>query len=123
MLPAVRMTEHFGKRLRRLRGERSQKEVAAGIGVPTTTYASLEQQETVPRGPVLQRVCDYFGVVPDYFFPPVKKETSPAREWLREQRSRSFDVAPTIATYSLSQASSEEKEKLDNLIGTRVGKS
>lgn len=123
MLSAVRMTEHFGKRLRRLRGERSQKEVASGIGVPTTTYASLEQQETVPRGPVLQRVCDYFGVVPDYFFPSVKKGTSSAREWLREQRSRSFDVAPSIATYSLSQASSEEKEKLDNLIGTRVGKS
>jgi transcriptional regulator with XRE-family HTH domain len=120
---AVRMTDHFGKRLRRLRGERSQKEVAAGIGIPTTTYASLEQQETVPRGPVLQRVCDYFGASPDYFFPPVKKEASPAREWLRAQRSRSFDVAPTIATYSLSQASSEEKEKLDNLIGERVGKS
>lgn len=117
------MTGHFGKRLRRLRGERSQKEVATAIGIPTTTYASLEQQETIPRGTVLQKVCDNFGVPPDYFFPPVRRETSPAREWLRAQRSRSFDVAPTIATYSVSQVSPEEKEKLDNVIGARVGKS
>jgi transcriptional regulator with XRE-family HTH domain len=116
------MTEHFGKRLRRLRGERSQREVAAALGIPTTTLSSLEQQETVPRGPVLQRLCGYFGVSLDYFFPPAKKAISPAREWLREQRSRSFSVAPTIATYSISEISLEEKERLDTLIGARIAK-
>jgi transcriptional regulator with XRE-family HTH domain len=117
------MTGNFGKRLRRLRGERSQKDVAAGIGIPTTTYASLEQQETVPRGPVLQRLCDYFGVSLDYFFPPAKRAVSPAREWLREQRNRSFNVTPTIATYSISEVSPEEKEKLDKVIGAKVANS
>ena len=116
------MTEHFGKRLRRLRGERSQREVAAELGFPTTTLSSLEQQETVPRGPMLQQLCDHFGVSPEYFFPAVKKATASAREWLREQRSRSFDVAPTIATHSVSEVSQSDKEKLDDLIGARIGK-
>jgi transcriptional regulator with XRE-family HTH domain len=116
------MSEHFGKSLRRLRGERSQREIAAALGVPTTTLSSLEQQETVPRGPVLRQFCNYFGVEPDYFFPAGKKETSPARDWLRELRSRSFSVAPTIATYSISEIGAEEKEKLDTLIGARIAK-
>ncbi len=117
------MTENFGKRLRRLRGTRSQREVAADLGIPPTTLSSLEQQETVPRGPMLQRLCAYFGVSLDYFFPLTKIAISPAREWLREQRSRSFSVAPTIATYSILDIGTEEKEKLDTLIGARIAKS
>jgi hypothetical protein len=71
---------------------------------------------------MLQLLCDYFGVSPEYFFPIVKKATSSAREWLREQRSRCFDVAPTIATYSVSEVTSLEKEKLDDVIGARIAK-
>jgi transcriptional regulator with XRE-family HTH domain len=113
------MTEHFGERLRRLRGEKSQREVATALEIPTTTLSSLEQQQTVPRGPMLQRLSGYFGVDPDYFFPAGKKESSAAREWLRAQRSRSFNVVPTVATYSIWEISQDEKERLDTLIGEK----
>jgi transcriptional regulator with XRE-family HTH domain len=113
------MAESFGKRLRRLRGSRSQKEIAAGVGIPTTTYASLEQQASIPRGPVLQRLCGYFGVSHGYFFPPSEKAVSPAREWLKAQRERRFDVTPTVATSSVAEISQEEKEKVDRALGAR----
>jgi len=45
--------ENFGERLRRLRGDRSQKEVATKLGLPVTTLSSLENQDTIPRGEVL----------------------------------------------------------------------
>jgi len=94
------VSEHFGKRLRRLRGQRPQREIADALKIPTTTLSSLEQQETVPRGLMLQRLADYFGVSVDYFYPPEKKTTQSAREWLRHLRQVSFDAAPTIATHS-----------------------
>lgn len=97
---AAPMTHHFGRRLRRLRGERSQKEVAEALEIPTTTLSSLEQQETVPRGPMLQRLADHFGVSRDYFYPPDPRATMGAREWLRQLRDASFHGRPTIATHA-----------------------
>jgi hypothetical protein len=79
----------------------------------------LEQLETVPRGPTLQQLCGYFGAPVDYFFPHVRKELAPAREWLRDLRQRSFDVTPTIATYSISKVTDAEKEQLDRVIGEK----
>jgi transcriptional regulator with XRE-family HTH domain len=114
------LIQHFGRRLRRLRGERSQKEVAEGLGIPTTTLSSLEQQETVPRGPVLQRLSDYFGVARDYFYPPHRRTTSGAREWLRELRQTSFDVDPTIATHSDVHFDEKTKERFAENVRRRL---
>lgn len=120
-LPPSQMSENFGKSLRRLRGERSQREVAAALGIPTTTLSSLEQQDTVPRGPMLEMLCGHFGVAVDYFFPVPEKEISPAVEWLRLQRQRKFNVAPTVATNSAPDAeiTPQEKATFDKLIGAK----
>jgi transcriptional regulator with XRE-family HTH domain len=115
--------EHFGKRLRRLRGERSQREMAEELGVPTTTLSSLEQQESVPRGPMLQRLCDHFGVAVDYFFPAERKSITPAREWLRELRGRSFDGASTIATHSVAALDESTKEQIAKHLKAKLAQS
>jgi transcriptional regulator with XRE-family HTH domain len=60
--------EKFGERLRRLRGERSQKEVATGLGLPVTTLSSLENQDAIPRGEVLQKFVEYYKVPINYFY-------------------------------------------------------
>src|SRR5262249_55588397 len=105
------MTQHFGRRLRRLRGDRSQKEVAEALGIPTTTLSSLEQQETVPRGPMLQRLANHFGVSRDYFYPRDSRATVGAREWLRQLRQTSFHSAPTIATHADIDFDEETKKR------------
>jgi transcriptional regulator with XRE-family HTH domain len=114
------MTHHFGRRLRRLRGERSQKEVAEAIGIPATTLSSLEQQETVPRGPVLQRLADHFGVPREYFYPPGRGATAGAREWLRELRQTPFEAAPTIATHADVDFDDETKERFAENVRHRL---
>lgn len=114
--------EHFGKRLRRLRGELSQREAAQALGIPTTTLSSLEQQETVPRGPMLQRLADHFGVPIEYFYPPGKRTTESAREWLRQLRQRSFDATPTVATHSDIDFDDETKEQFAAGVRKRLAK-
>ena len=53
---------HFGERLRLLRGRRSQKRVAEELQIPPTTLSTLENQENLPRGEMLQKLTNYFGV-------------------------------------------------------------
>ena len=114
------MTQHFGRRLRRLRGERSQKEVAEALGIPTTTLSSLEQQETVPRGPMLQRLADHFGVSRDYFYPPDTRTTVGAREWLRQLRQTSFNGRQTIATHADIDFDEEVKARFAENVRQRL---
>jgi transcriptional regulator with XRE-family HTH domain len=117
------MIEHFGKRLRRLRGDRSQREVAQDLGIPTTTLSSLEQQEAVPRGPMLQKLSNHFGVPVEYFFPRERKVSTTAREMLSELRQRSFNVAPTIATHAPSNFSEEDKKQFARYIKAKIANS
>jgi putative transcriptional regulator len=117
------MTEHFGRRLRRLRGDRSQREVADVLGIPTTTLSSLEQQESVPRGPMLQKLSDHFAVPVDYFFPTERRASATAREWLRDIRQRSFNGVPAIATHAPPNFSEEDKELFANYLKAKIAKS
>ena len=114
------MTEQFGKRLRRLRGERPQREIAAELGIPTTTLSSLEQQESIPRGAMLQKLCDHFGVSVDYFFPSERKATPTARQWLKELRQLHFDVAPTIATHATADFGEEVKVEFAKHLRSKI---
>ena len=92
----------FGELLRRLRGGRSQKDIAADLKMPVTTLSTLENQESVPRGPVLKRLADYYGVPLTYFYSSNASEMKPsdsAREWLHSLRHKSVNVE-AIATYA-----------------------
>jgi transcriptional regulator with XRE-family HTH domain len=94
----------FGELLRRLRGSRPQREVAADLKMPVTTLSSLENQDTVPRGLVLKRIADYYGVSLTYFYQSATSEMKPsqsAREWLHSLRQDTMAIAKdTIATYA-----------------------
>ena len=65
---------HFGERLRLLRGRRSQKRIADELEIPPTTLSTLENQESLPRGEILEKLANHFGVPVSYFIP-----TKPAR--------------------------------------------
>lgn len=90
----------FGDRLRRLRGTRSQKEIAGLLGMPVTTYSTLENQDTVPRGQVLKRLADFFAVQMSYFYPspaPGMRSTDSARGWLESLRTSEYSERKTAA--------------------------
>lgn len=58
------------QKLRELRGNQTQMEVAAGIGITKSSWAMYERGERVPRDEVKKRIAAYFGkTVQEIFFP------------------------------------------------------
>ena len=111
----------FGELLRRLRGDRSQREVADALGMPVTTLSTLENQQDIPRGPVLKRLCEFYGVPPAYFYrqpAAPMKDTSSAKAWLRlvrdnasEKEAIAFSGPLDISDTLKKQISAKLKEK------------
>ena len=59
----------FGSKLRELRGNRSQEEMANEIGITKSSWAMYERNERVPRDEVKVKIADYFGkTVQEIFF-------------------------------------------------------
>ena len=98
---------HFGKRLRRLRGKRSQREVADELRIPQTTLSTLENQESAPRGEVVEKLAAYYSVDVVYFYPPSSPSSSgEAKAWLESLADTKFESAQiaTQATLPLDPA-------------------
>jgi len=113
---------NFGELLRRLRGGRSQKDVASELQMPITTLSTLENQQTVPRGPVLKKLADYYGVAASYFYSSSATEMKPtgaASAWLQTVRQNS-NVKETIATYASPEYSDEVKNEIAEKIAEKI---
>jgi transcriptional regulator with XRE-family HTH domain len=135
--------EKFGARLRRLRGERSQKEVATGLGLPVTTLSSLENQDSIPRGEVLQKFAEYYKVPINYFYKsgsaevkasdaavawiqrlPASTETKTsdaALAWVQQLREPA-QGKDTVATQSNIHLDDKDLERIAERIRRRHGK-
>jgi transcriptional regulator with XRE-family HTH domain len=135
--------ENFGERLRRLRGERSQKEVATKLGLPITTLSSMENQDTIPRGEVLQKLAEYYKVPISYFYkssPAQVKASDAAVAWVQQlpasTETKTSDAAlawvqqlrepaqgkDTVATQSNIQLDEKDLERIADRIRRRHGK-
>ena len=53
--------ETTGTILRKLRGDRTQEEIAAAIGTTKSSWAMYERDERVPRDEVKIRIAKFFG--------------------------------------------------------------
>lgn len=53
--------ETTGMILRKLRGDRTQEEIAAALGITKSSWAMYERDERVPRDEVKIRIAKYFG--------------------------------------------------------------
>lgn len=51
-----------GKRLRALRGERTQEEISKELGITKSSYAMYERGERTPRDEVKVRISKYYGI-------------------------------------------------------------
>lgn len=115
----------FGEFLRRLRGARSQRAVASDLQMPVTTLSTLENQKSIPRGPVLKKFADYYGVPLAYFYTSSSSEikpTSAASAWLYTLRQGVDvpDAKETIATYASNDFSEDLKRKIADKIAEKL---
>ncbi len=107
---------HFGERLRLLRGRRSQKRVAEELQIPPTTLSTLENQENLPRGEMLQKLTNYFGVQVSYFFPAEPtKPSEAARSYLKSIR-QATGTAHGLPTHSTLEFDEEREQKVRDVI-------
>lgn len=59
----------FGKKLKNLRGEKSQEKMAEEIGVTKSAWAMYEREERVPRDEIKVRIANHFNLsVQEIFF-------------------------------------------------------
>ena len=57
-----------GEKLRKLRGKKSKREVAAAIGVSESSYIKYERDERSPSDQVKQKIANYFGRTVGFIF-------------------------------------------------------
>ena len=50
----------IGAKLRELRGEKTQEQVAREIGITKSAYAMYERDERVPRDEVKKRIANFY---------------------------------------------------------------
>lgn len=63
----------FGLKLKELRGNRSQEEIAKEIGVTKSSWAMYERNERIPRDEVKIKIANFFGKsVQEIFFGSVE---------------------------------------------------
>ena len=60
VLEEVRYDMPFGEKLRELRGDKTQEEIAREVGVTKSSWAMYERNERVPRDEVKIRIANYF---------------------------------------------------------------
>lgn len=65
--------ETTGMILRKLRGDRTQGEIAAILGITKSSWAMYERDERVPRDEVKIRIANFFGkTVQELFYTPIE---------------------------------------------------
>ena len=104
--------EHFGEKLRRLRGETPQKAIAEALDIPQTTLSSLEKQRSVPRGDVLKKLANFFRVSVNYFYGEPEPKRSEAALHYFKQLKADEKARDTIATRSSVPLDPKKAEEL-----------
>lgn len=68
------------ERMIKLRGDRTQKEIAEKVGIPVSTYAMIETGRRFPRHKLALSLAQFYGVTVDFlFFAPSDHETRSKR--------------------------------------------
>ncbi len=60
--------EQIASRLKGLRGEKSQQEVAMAIGVTPMAISLYESGERIPRDEIKVKIAEYYGTTVDAIF-------------------------------------------------------
>ena len=72
----------MNEQLIKLRGERSQEEVAKALGISVSALSMYEQGNRIPRDEIKVKMAEYYGISIEYLFLilyPTKREESEAK--------------------------------------------
>lgn len=61
-------TEAMAEKLTRLRGKRTQEEVAKALGISHSSLAMYESGKRIPRDPIKLRIAEFYGQSIPYIF-------------------------------------------------------
>lgn len=61
-------TEAMAEKLIRLRGKRTQEEVAKALGISHSSLAMYESGKRIPRDPIKLRIAEFYGRSIPYIF-------------------------------------------------------
>ena len=59
-MSTTRRSRIIGEKLRTLRGEKTQQEIADAIGVTAMAISSYERGERIPNDEIKIKICSYF---------------------------------------------------------------
>lgn|GEM_PF-1665907 len=90
----------FTERVRELRGDRSQREVAEGIGITQQTYGRYKIGARRPDLEIIERMAVFFEVSADYLL------------GLSDQKTPDFEIQSAAVVTGLSQATIEHIQDL-----------
>lgn len=57
----MEQSKTIGKKLRELRGEKTQEEIASDLNITKSSWAMYERDERIPRDEMKVRIAHYFG--------------------------------------------------------------
>ncbi|MFS0766071.1 helix-turn-helix domain-containing protein [Peribacillus phoenicis] len=86
----------IGSKLKKLRGKRTQEEVALKIGVSRARYSHYENGRSEPDMEILQKMADYFGVSTDYLLGRTNDYNIKETIYKNEEEDSPFDSLSEI---------------------------
>lgn len=60
--------QYMAETLKRLRGNKTQEEVAKAVGITISSISMYENGERVPRDEIKRKLADYYGKTVQYIF-------------------------------------------------------
>lgn len=96
----------YGKRLVKLRGKKSQAEVANAVGIATSTLGMYETEQRMPRDSIKMALAKYYGVTVQYIFLPLnvtKKDIKikERRRWYEVRKREKIKYAiPIVMSFA-----------------------
>lgn len=88
----------YGKRLKQLRGKRTQDEVADGIGISRARLSHYENERHEPDGEMYKRFADFYKTTVDYIVgqtdDPSPVEVEDLSEYAKDMLQRIKNLSP-----------------------------
>lgn len=108
----------FTERLRKLRGERSQKEIAEGIGITQQTYGRYENGARKPDLEIIEAMARYHEVSADYL---LGLNSDPTPDFQIQAASALTGLSQTVIEQLIEIRTDESMQGVDVLLDYIVG--
>ena len=108
----------FTERLRKLRGERSQKEIAEGIGITQQTYGRYENGARKPDLEIIEAMARYHQVSADYL---LGLNSDPTPDFQIQAASALTGLSQTVIEQLIEIRTDESMQDVDVLLDYIVG--